>query len=189
MTVLRLQRRGKNRGVPKNGLVSRHPGSPGLEEDMSNPFRYAIVVAAVLLAVLVAAPACQCQSEEPTKHEIFVESDKDGDPYQWMPIKTITVQSGDTIRITVKEDAAWFLIPDDRFTLLEGGCEWVASKSFTAFKVKEGFAVLRLDECDSGAEAADELHYSVLVQNANGKWDYVHGNNPPPGMIVPPRKR
>ena len=152
---------------------------------MSNPFRYAIVVAAVLLAVLVAAPACQCQSEEPTKHEISVESDKD----QWMPIKTITVQSGDTIRFTVKEDAAWFLIPDDRFTLLEGGCEWVASKSFTAFKVKEGFAVLRLDECDSGAEATDELHYSVLALNARGKWDYVHGNNPPPGMIVPPRKR
>lgn len=156
---------------------------------MRNSFRYTIAVGVVLLAVLVAAPACQCESNEPTKHEISVEPDNDGKPYPWKPINTITVQSGDTIRITVKEHSAWFLIPDDRFTLLEGGCEWVASKSFTAFKVKEGFAILRLDECDSGAEPADELHYSVLVLNANGKWDYVHGSNPPPGMRVPPRKR
>lgn len=156
---------------------------------MSNPFRYTFAVAVVLLAVLVATPACQCKSGEPAEHEISVEQDKDGKLYPWMPIKTITVQSGDTIRITVKEHTAWFLIPDDRFTLLEGGCEWVASKSFTAFKVKDGFAILRLDECESGTEPPDELHYSVLVLNANGEWDYVHGNNPPPGMIVPPRNR
>jgi hypothetical protein len=156
---------------------------------MSNPFRFSIAVAVALVSVLVAAPACQCKSEEPTKHEISVEYDKDGKPYQWMPIKTISVQGGDTVRITVKEHTAWFLVPDDRFTLLEGGSEWVASRSFTAFKIKDGFAVLRLDECDSGATPEVELHYSVLVLNANGGWDYVHGNNPPPGMIVPSRKR
>ena len=42
---------------------------------MSNTFRYMIAVAAVLLAVLVAAPACQCDSVEPItkiEHDVTV---------------------------------------------------------------------------------------------------------------------
>jgi len=64
----------------------------------------------------------------------------------------------------------------------------VASKSYTAFKVENGSAVIRLDECATGAEPEEEMHYSVLVRQVNGKWDYVHGKNPPPRMVLPPRK-
>jgi hypothetical protein len=160
---------------------------------MTNPFRYTIAVAAVLLAMLVAAPACQCDSEESerpkTNHVVAVGLDEKGTPYKWKPIKTITVRGSETILIEVGDNNVWFLIPDDRFTLLKGGSEWVASKSFTAFKIEKGYAVIRLDECGADAEPEEGIHYSVLVQDVDGKWDYVHGNNPPPGMIVPPRKR
>ena len=160
---------------------------------MINPFRYTIAVAVVLLAVLVAAPACQCESEESerpkTNHIVTVELDEKGVPYKWKPIKSITVRGSETILIDVGDNKVWFLIPDDRFTLLEGGSEWVASSSFTAFKIEKGWAVIRLDECDAGAEPVEGAHYSVLVQDVDGEWDYVHGKNPPPEMIVPPRKR
>ena len=160
---------------------------------MSNPFRYTIIVAAVLLALLVAAPACQCGSEEKerpkTNYIVSVEFDEKGEDYKWKPIETVTVRGGETILIDVGEHTAWFLIPDDRFTLLEGGSDWVASKSFTAFKVENDFAVIRLNECAAGVEPEEELHYSVLVRHTNGKWEYVHGKNPPPEMIVPPRQK
>ena len=159
---------------------------------MSNPYKYTIAIAAVLLAVLVAAPACQCDSEESerpkTNYVIKVESDVKGAPHKWKPIKTITVRGSETILIEVGNNSVWFLVPDNRFTLLEGDCEWVASQSFTAFKIEKGYAVIRLDECGAGAEPVEGIHYSVLVQDVDGKWDYVHGNNPPPRMIIPPNQ-
>ena len=158
---------------------------------MRKPFRSMIVVAAVVLAALVAAPACQCESEVPidkTEHAITLAwEDKDG-KIEWKKIGLISVRGGDTIRISVEEHTAWFLIPDDRFRLLEGGSDWVTSKSFTAFKVENGYAVIRLDGCSSDPEPRDEIHYSVLVRHAKGPWEYVHGENPPPKMIIPPRR-
>jgi len=162
---------------------------------MSNQFRYTIAVAAVLLAVLVAAPACQCESEVPiktTKHLVAVEfADPDG-KYPWKTIPEIDVSSGDTIRFTSNEYTIWVLIPDNRFKLVEGGSDWVVSKSFTAFKVEGGSAIVRLDEClDPSDTPKEKIHYSIMVRDgkdSSSQWDYVHGENPPPRMIVPPRR-
>ena len=161
---------------------------------MRKPFRSMIVVAAVVLAALVAAPACQCESEEakkPTQHFITVEPDETG-KHTWLPIETIKVRNGDTIHIDGGGHAVWFLFPDNRFILLEGGSDWVSTESFTAFKVGKEPVILRLDGCDPTDEPTEKMHYSVLVRSAKDvpdRWDYVHGNNPPPRMIIPPRKR
>ena len=161
---------------------------------MSNPFRYTIAVAAVLLAVLVAAPACQCESEVPienTKHGVAVELADSDSKYKWTTIPEIDVSSGDTIRFTSNEHTIWVLIPDNRFKLVEGGSDWVVSKSFTAFKVEAGYAIVRLDECLGESDTKEKIHYSIMVRDGKDpsfKWDYVHGENPPPGMIIP-RKR
>ena len=76
------------------------------------------------------------------------------------------------------------MIPDNRFKLVEGGSDWVVSKSFTAFKVEGGYAIVRLDEClDESDKPKDKIHYSIMVSEGkeeSGRWDYVHGENPPP---------
>jgi hypothetical protein len=153
-----------------------------------------IAVAAVLLAVLVAAPACQCDSVEPIEkieHDVAVGKAEPDSKYPWKTIPDIDVSSGDTIRFTTNEHTIWVLIPDNRFKLVEGGSDWVISTSFTAFKV-DGYAIIKLDECLDEADAAKEkIHYSIMVRDGespSGRWDYVHGNNPPPRMIVPPRR-
>ena len=159
---------------------------------MNSPFRNTVVVAAMLLAVLVAAPACQCDSVEPidiTEHGVEVELVKTDSEYKWKTIPEIDVSSGDTIRFTSNEHTVWILIPDNRFKLVEGGSDWVVSKSFTAFKVEDGYAIVRLDEClDRSDDAKEKIHYSIMVRAAkdpSGRWGYVHGENPPPRMIVP----
>jgi hypothetical protein len=157
---------------------------------MSHPLRNTIVVGTALLAALVAIPVCQVESEEPpmkTNHRIALEWEEIEGKITWRKIQPLTVRSGDTIRIDAGEHTAWILIPDDRFKLLEGGSDWVISRSFTAFKVAEGSTVIMLDECESGAEPKEEMHYSVLVRHVKGHWEYVHGDNPPPKMIIPPK--
>jgi len=162
---------------------------------MTNPFRYTIALAAVLLAVLVAAPSCQCDSEVPikiTEHDVAVEPADPDSEYYWKNIPEVDVSSGDTIRFTSNEHTIWVLIPDNRFKLVEGGSDWVVSKSFTAFKVA-GYAIIKLDDClDESDTPKEKIHYSIMVREGkegSDRWEYVHGENPPPRMTVPPRKR
>jgi hypothetical protein len=161
---------------------------------MSNPFRYTIAVAVVLLAVLAAAPACQCESEVPiktTEFDVAAELAAPDDRYRWKTIPEIDISSGDTIRFTSNEHTIWVLIPDNRFKLVEGGSDWVVSKSFTAFKVENGYAIVRLDKClDESDRPKEKINYSIMVREGkdhSGPWSYIHGDNPPPRMIVPRR--
>ena len=161
---------------------------------MINRFRYTIAVAGVLLAALVAAPACQCDSIEPIKsveHDVAVEMADDNAKYRWKTIPEVDVSSGDTIRFVPNGHTLWVLIPDNRFKLVEGGSDWVVSKSFTAFKVESPYAIIRLDDClEESDKPKEKVHYSIMVldgKDSSGRWDYIHGDNPPPGMIVPRR--
>jgi hypothetical protein len=169
------------------------PGFQELEVDMSNPFRNTVVVAAVVLAVLVAAPSCQCDSEEsrkPQQHAITVEMDE-RDEYRWTPIETFKMWNGDRIRIDGRGNTVWILIPENRFILLEGACDWASTESFTAFKVEKEPVTIQLDGCDTSAAPEQEIHYSVLVkspEDEKDQWEYIHGDNPPPGMIVPGKR-
>jgi hypothetical protein len=117
--------------------TNRCPDSPGLGVEMSNPFRNTMIAAVVLLAALVAAPACQCDSVEPienTKYDVTVGLEKaDDSKYRFQTIPEVDVSGGDTIRFTSNEHTIWVLIPDNRFKLVEGGSDWVVSRSFTAF--------------------------------------------------------
>ncbi len=161
---------------------------------MNNPFRNSMIAAVVLLAALVAAPACQCDSVEPiekTIHGVTVELDRaEGHKYKFKTIPEIDVSSGDTIKFISNEYTIWVLIPDNRFKLVEGGSDWVVSKSFTAFKVEGGYAIVRLDErLEASDRPKEKIHYSIMVldgKDSSDKWDYVHGENPPPRMVVPP---
>lgn len=182
--------------------LNRPPGFPGLEEDMTNPFRTMIVVATLLLAVLVAGPACRPCPEQPAQteekpeevvqeepslvHEVQVDLDKD--ETQWAKIEPVRVRRGEGVRFNVNQHTVWILIPEVGFQLVSGGSDWAVGKSMTAFKVERGSALIMLDNSFEDGEPNQDIHYSVLVRHADGPWEYIHGENPPPRMIVPPRR-
>lgn len=162
---------------------------------MSNPFKNMIFVAAVLLVILVTAPACRGETEESKEqipaNRIVVAPDEKRDPYPWRSIGPVTVHRGETIPIEVGDNAALFLFPTDGIKLVSGGSDLVISRSFTAFRVEDGRAVIMVDRCFPGSEAEQQIHYSVLARQRSdsaGQWDYVHGENPPPKMIIPPHQ-
>lgn len=156
---------------------------------MKNHFRNnTIALTAVLLSMLVIAPACQGGTEEPAfDPSIAVELGDAKAKYKWKPIKEFRVRRGESIPIKVGDNIALFLIPSDRFKPGPGISDWVVSKTFTAFKVEGGEATIMLDECFPASESDLVIQYSVLARHAKdlpGEWDYVHGENPPPKIII-----
>jgi hypothetical protein len=175
-----------------------------MEVEMTNPFKVSFTLAAVLLAVLVAAPACrpcpeqtpqteQTQSEQEPEivvepevvQRVVVEAIADKEAIAWTPVKPVTVKRGEGILFAVEHDTAWVLIPDGMIKKVLGGTDWAKAKSFIAFKVEKDSAVVLVPEDYPYSEQDVEFHYSILVQNADGQWEYVHGENPPPKIIIP----
>jgi len=169
---------------------------------MSNPLRDTIVVATVLLAVLATAPACRPCPEQPQQaekqqevavqeeptfvHDIAVNLEEVKEEIRWTPIKPVTVQRGEGVLFSVDVNTAWILIPDGEIKAVSG-TEWAKAKSFIAFKVENGSAAVMVPKDYPASEHEVEIHYSVLVRDVEGRWEYVHGENPPPKMIIPPK--
>jgi len=106
---------------------------------------------------------------------------------RWKKIPPVTVPRGGGVRFKAEIDTAWIVIPDGKIRKYSGGKDWAKGKSFIAFKVAEGEAVVMVPRDYRESPTPIEIYYSVLAQNAGGEWEYVHGDNPPPRMIIPPR--
>ena len=109
------------------------------------------------------------------------------DPKKWKKIPPVEVSQGGGVRFTAEADTAWIIIPDAKIRRFSGGKDWARGKSFIAFKVKDGDAVVMVPSNHHDSKTPVVIHYSVLAQNPEGEWDYVHGDNPPPRMIIKPR--
>ena len=169
---------------------------------MNNPFRTKFVVVVLVMAVLAAAPACRPRPEPPAAtecdnervaaeqptfvHNLAVEAIDEKLRKEWKPLKPVTVKRGEGVLFSVDGPTVWILIPDGRIKKVFGGTEWAKAKSFITFKVEKGSAVVMVPRDYPNPEKEIEIHYSVLVRDVNGQWEYVHGENPPPKMIVPP---
>ena len=168
---------------------------------MSNRFRNNLFVVVLVFAVLAVVPACrpcpdapattECEKEqvtveEPTfVHNLAVEAHDDKVKNAWKLLKPVTAKRGEGVLFSVDGPTAWILIPDGKIKRVFGGTEWAKAKSFIAFKVENGTAVVMVPRDYPNPEQDIEIHYSVLVQNVSGQWEYVHGENPPPKIIIP----
>jgi len=174
---------------------------------MSNQFRNTLIAAVILLAVLVAAPACRPCPEPPVKtvceqdageiaeptfvHNIAVESRETVTGIEWKPVKPIIVKRGEAVNFPVNGATAWFLIPDGLFKKVAGGADWAKAKSFISFKVENGSAIVMVPKDYPPFDKDVVIHFSILVRHDKdqpGQWEYVHGENPPPKMIIPPNQ-
>jgi len=102
----------------------------------------------------------------------------------WTKIPPARVTRGGGVRFIAEDHAAWIIIPDGRLKRSSGGKDWAKGKSFVAFKVETGDAVVMVPKDYPRSTTDVEIHYSVLARHAGGDWEYVHGENPPPRIII-----
>lgn len=179
---------------------------------MSSQLRRVVLVAAVLLVVIVlvrvylGAPEppgiivdVVIEQEPEPVEEVVIQAETvsteaepqevNADPpaiqkpkKKWKPIQKAEVPRGGGVRFTAAVDTAWITIPDARFKKYGGGVDWAKGKTFIAFKIDDGEAVVKVPK-DYPRPA--EIYYSVLVKDDEGTWEYVHGENPPPRIRIP----
>jgi hypothetical protein len=179
---------------------------------MSSQLRRIFLVAVVLLVVIVVVRAYLGGPEPPEVivdvvieqepepvEEVVIQAEKvstEGEPQEvsaappsiqrpkrkWKPIEKAEVPRGGGVRFTAAVDTAWIMIPDARFKKYGGGVDWAKGKTFIAFKIDDGEAVVRVPKDYPGPA---EIFYSVLVRDDEGTWEYVHGENPPPRIRIP----
>ena len=156
-----------------------------------------MIVMCAALAVGLACPPDQTDkpaTKEPTgnepqkvivpDHKILIAADATAIE-GWGTIDTIEVRAGEVIGFEKGEqgpEKAWILIPDEHFEQVGGDGTWSKTGAFFAFEVGDEGMLVRVLK-GSTEEEVRTVHYSVMVMR-DGKWAYVHGNNPPPRMII-----
>ena len=163
---------------------------------MSKSWKRNSLSVVIFLAALAVGPACQpghtdekplatTTEEEPmssvrANYEVSITLDEKG-AEGWGNISTVIVKPGETVHFVAGDAAVWILIPEGLLEHVSGSSEWCKTKTFVAFAVDREGTIVRVPEDFPNEDR--RIHYSVLARHGES-WGYVHGNNPPPGMII-----
>ena len=129
-------------------------------------------------------------TENQTTHEVLITVTQQDGKIKWENVPPVRVHTGDSIDFKMETGSAWILIPDGQIEGTAGGREWARAKGLLAFELGEDGATVTVPEDYQmdGDEAV--VTYSIMaradIDGASG-WGYVHGENPPPRMIIRPR--
>ena len=146
----------------------------------ANPRRRILIV--LILAGLGALVACGASKQQPiTTTEQRVEHDVDLKKGE--KVRVVTVNRGQTIKFVAANLTVFIVIPEPE--LQEGnGCEdWTSTESYVAFKIHRGSARVIVPDDYPSSDQDTNIWYSVMVSDGVD-WEYLHGNNPPPKIII-----
>lgn len=138
-----------------------------------------IMLTALILAGLGAMVACAApQAQTPPEKEVeFKKGQK---------VKVVEVKQGQRIKFIAANLTVFIVIPDNRLQKGNGCEDWTSTASYVAFKIDKGNATVLVPEGYPASEKGTSIWYSVMIRDGT-EWEYLHGENPPPRMII--RKR
>ena len=147
-----------------------------------------LIAAALLGAVIVIIVWCPdgAATVNPREVRVFF-NDKEG---QW-EIPTLEVTRGSQIRYLAEDQAIWMLFPGD-LNYVEGEGTFCKTENLLAVAIERGgYAIIEVPEYFPNPDVEQSINYAVMQMRDSGEkpgdWQYVHGKNPPPRMIIPPR--
>jgi hypothetical protein len=170
------------------------------EDTMTRNGSQGFAAAAALFAVIMIVSACgpeqapiEDRGETPVTampdppaaptFDLVIEADAQG-PEGWGVVPVIRLRPGESVRLRFAGARVWMLIPDTSLEVFGTGVRKAEGDGFTALTFGEDGVILQLSAVD--AAGIREFHYSVLALEGvdKGRWSYIHGNNPPPRMII-----
>jgi hypothetical protein len=140
------------------------------------------ILIVLILAGISALLACGASKLQPIKTtEQRVEHDVDLNRGE--NVRVVTVQRGQAIRFVAANLTVFIVIPEPE--LQEGnGCEdWTSTESYVAFKIHKGSARVIVPDDYPSSNQDTNIWYSVMVSDGED-WEYLHGENPPPKIII-----
>lgn len=148
-----------------------------------------IVMAVFLGAIIVILGLCQKGAATVKPQEVEITFNEEKGHWQLPPI---TVPRGGRVRFDAKNKKVWMLFPGD-FNYVEGKGTFCKSSDLLAITIdRDGYAVIEVPEYFPNPDIEQTITYSVMLMKNHGKeqsdWQYAHGKNPPPKMIIPPHQ-
>lgn len=146
-----------------------------------------VIVAALLGAIIVIVGVCQKGGAAIQPQEVKISFNEAKGQWQ---LPQIEVPRTGQVRFTAEDKTMWMLFPGD-LNYVEGKGTFSKSANLLAIAIdRDGYAVIEVPDYFPNPEIEQTITYSVMIMKDNGKeakdWQYAHGENPPPRMIVPP---
>ena len=169
---------------------------------MRKTVRNVAVVTALAVAVLVIMGSCQlgdADDTKPAKREvsnepeiISIDIEYNEESKQW-EIPTETVERGQRFRFNAGQRTVWVLFPGE-FDYISGEGIFCQTREMLAVTIKDGgSALIEVPRSFPNSDVKQTVRYSVMFRDSGadgwGAWEYAHGPNTPPGMIIPPGSR
>ena len=145
-----------------------------------------VVVAALLGAIIVIMGLCQKGGATVKPQEVKISYNEEKGQWQLPPID---VPRTGQVLFTAEDTMMWMLFPVD-LNYVEGKGTFSKTENLLAIAIdREGYAVIEVPDYFPNPEIEQTITYSVMFMKNNGKdemdWQYAHGKNPPPKIIIP----
>jgi len=146
-----------------------------------------VVVAALLGAIIVIIGLCRQGSATVNPQQANITFDKEKG--QW-GIPPLVVPRTGQVSFDAEDKVVWMLFPGD-FNFIEGKGTFCKTENLLAVTIeRNGYAVIEVSADFPHPDIEQSISYSVMLMKNNGEkehdWQYAHGNNPPPRMVIPP---
>jgi hypothetical protein len=151
-----------------------------------------VMLVALVCAVIIISGSCQLgvatdekPGNPPKIHEAQIKKDERG---KW-GFPTLRIKRGERFSLNAGNMKFWLLFPAD-FNFVKGKATICKTDAFLAVAIdKGGFAVIEVPEYFPNPEEDQTVRFSFMFMERDGAnwgdWQYAHGPESPPGMIIP----
>jgi hypothetical protein len=147
-----------------------------------------VTIAVLLGTIIIVMGSCQqtVANDKPQTVEITFDAET-----QMWKVPPVRVHRRGQVVFKAGDTSVWLLFPGD-FEYVQGKGTFCQTDGLLAVSIpRDGLAIIEVPEWFPNPDVDQEVFYSVMLRLKSGEgtydWQYAHGENPPPRIIIPKR--